>query len=38
MPKDRSYEATGRKKHDFGRGSRWCKRCGIIQLLFKNMT
>ena len=28
MPKDRSYEATGRKKHDFGRGSRWCKRCG----------
>ncbi|MBT3956549.1 MAG: 30S ribosomal protein S14, partial [Nitrosopumilus sp.] len=26
MPKDRSYEATGRKKHDFGRGSRWCKR------------
>ena len=28
MAKDRSYEATGRKKHDFGRGSRWCKRCG----------
>ncbi len=28
MPKDRSYEFTGRKKHDFGRGSRWCKRCG----------
>ena len=26
--KDRSYEFTGRKKHDFGRGSRWCKRCG----------
>ena len=25
---DRSYESTGRKKHDFGRGSRWCKRCG----------
>ena len=28
MAKDRSYEFTGRKKHDFGRGSRWCKRCG----------
>jgi len=28
MVKDRSYEFTGRKKHDFGRGSRWCKRCG----------
>ena len=28
MAKDRSYESTGRKKHDFGRGSRWCKRCG----------
>ncbi|BDQ31031.1 MAG: 30S ribosomal protein S14 [Nitrosopumilus sp.] len=28
MAKDRSYETTGRKKHDFGRGSRWCKRCG----------
>jgi small subunit ribosomal protein S14 len=28
MAKDRSYEFTGRKKHTFGRGSRWCKRCG----------
>jgi len=28
MVKDRSYEFTGRKKHKFGRGSRWCKRCG----------
>jgi ribosomal protein S14 len=28
MAKDRSYEFTGRKKHEFGRGSRWCKRCG----------
>ena len=28
MVKDRSYETTGRKKHKFGRGSRWCKRCG----------
>ena len=26
--KDRSYEKTGRKVHKFGRGSRWCKRCG----------
>ncbi|CAI9832815.1 MAG: 30S ribosomal protein S14 [Nitrosopumilus sp.] len=26
--KDRSYEATGRKKRKFGRGSRWCRRCG----------
>ena len=28
MAKDRSYEKTGRKEHKFGRGSRWCKRCG----------
>ena len=28
MVKDRSYESTGRKQHRFGRGSRWCKRCG----------
>jgi len=28
MVKDRSYEATGRTQHRFGRGSRWCKRCG----------
>ena len=28
MVKDRSYEFTGRKRHKFGRGSRWCKRCG----------
>ena len=28
MAKDRSYEFTGRKKHNFGRGSLWCKRCG----------
>ena len=28
MVKDRSYEKTGRKEHKFGRGSRWCKRCG----------
>ena len=28
MAKDRSYEFTGRKKTYFGRGSRWCKRCG----------
>jgi small subunit ribosomal protein S14 len=28
MAKDRSYETTGRKVHKFGRGSRWCKRCG----------
>jgi len=28
MVKDRSYEFTGRKVHKFGRGSRWCKRCG----------
>ena len=30
MAKDRSYEATGRKKHSFGSGSRWCKRCGDV--------
>ena len=28
MVKDRSYEHTGRKELKFGRGSRWCKRCG----------
>tara|TARA_B100000809_G_scaffold134593_2_gene132266 strand:- start:1539 stop:1718 length:180 start_codon:yes stop_codon:yes gene_type:complete len=28
MVKDRSYETTGRTQHRFGRGSRWCKRCG----------
>ena len=28
MVKDRSYEKSGRKKHKFGRGSRWCIRCG----------
>ena len=28
MAKDRSYETTGRTQHRFGRGSRWCKRCG----------
>ncbi|MDX1596937.1 MAG: 30S ribosomal protein S14 [Nitrosopumilaceae archaeon] len=28
MAKNRTYEFTGRKKHKFGRGSRWCKRCG----------
>ena len=28
MVKDRSYESTGRTQHRFGRGSRWCKRCG----------
>ena len=28
MAKDRSYEKTGRKEYKFGRGSRWCKRCG----------
>ena len=28
MPKDKSYEFTGKKKQNFGRVSRWCKRCG----------
>ena len=28
MVKDRYYESTGRTQHRFGRGSRWCKRCG----------
>ncbi|HWP78236.1 MAG: 30S ribosomal protein S14 [Candidatus Nitrosotenuis sp.] len=28
MMKDRTYQHTGRKEHKFGKGSRWCKRCG----------
>ena len=28
MVKNREYEVTGRKEHKFGKGSRWCKRCG----------
>ena len=33
MPKDRSYGDRGtgytpRLEHKFGRGSKWCKRCG----------
>ncbi|HJT09341.1 MAG TPA: 30S ribosomal protein S14 [Candidatus Nitrosotalea sp.] len=28
MGKNREYKFTGRKEHKFGKGSRWCKRCG----------
>jgi len=26
--KNRDYKVTGRTVHKFGKGSRWCKRCG----------
>jgi len=28
MVKIRDYAITGRTVHKFGKGSRWCKRCG----------
>ncbi|MBI1829145.1 MAG: hypothetical protein HYR87_06715 [Thaumarchaeota archaeon] len=28
MVKIRDYAVTGRTVHKFGKGSRWCKRCG----------
>jgi|AJXC01.1.fsa_nt_gi hypothetical protein len=38
MPKDRSYEATGRKNMILVEVQDGAKDVGIIQLLFKNMT
>ncbi len=35
MVKIRDFQATGRKQRQYGKGSRWCKRCGQYTALIQ---